>query len=266
MVAIHEASCSRRRAFTLLELLIVVAIVVVLVAMLLPVLNRAREAAISVACVGNLHQLGLGMEGYAADNGTRLATGGSNTSGNVVSWYNFYTSDPDKSFHPIKSYVPPTNNGMNVTRCPRYKNPADNKVYGFFSVHHPAYGRWSVPCDPSPTTWLTSIDYFVLAKIQNRSDFMLATDTINMSTSANPPFGGFVSWTTLSYSGAANQPQKGYVYLAHSNRANGIFADFHVESCDAGRLYRLWNDGGSLSPNIHGLRTWVDVNLKVVGP
>src|SRR5437867_5455737 len=58
----------RRNAFTLVELLIVIGIIAVLVAILLPVLNRAREAATTAKCLAQLRQLGQAAAMYANDN------------------------------------------------------------------------------------------------------------------------------------------------------------------------------------------------------
>jgi prepilin-type N-terminal cleavage/methylation domain-containing protein len=55
------AGLRRHRAFTLVELLIVIGIIAVLIAILLPALRRAREAAAETACANNLRQL---MQGY----------------------------------------------------------------------------------------------------------------------------------------------------------------------------------------------------------
>jgi prepilin-type N-terminal cleavage/methylation domain-containing protein/prepilin-type processing-associated H-X9-DG protein len=84
----------RPLAFSLIELLVVIAVIGMLLSLLLPAIQRTREAARRISCVNNLRQLKLGIEHYESVHGVLPASGIVNISnqvfypksGNMFSW------------------------------------------------------------------------------------------------------------------------------------------------------------------------------------
>ena len=61
-----QTIAARRRAFTLVEMLVVIAIIALLVALVIPAVQSAREAARNTACQNNLRQIGVALSHYAS--------------------------------------------------------------------------------------------------------------------------------------------------------------------------------------------------------
>ncbi|MFC1653114.1 type II secretion system protein [Planctomycetota bacterium] len=76
----------REKAFTLIELLVAISVIAALMAISIPVLNRARQAGLETACKSNLRQMLIMLQNFAADNDGRFPS-------------------PDKLYHSSESFM-----------------------------------------------------------------------------------------------------------------------------------------------------------------
>jgi prepilin-type N-terminal cleavage/methylation domain-containing protein/prepilin-type processing-associated H-X9-DG protein len=122
----------RERGFTLIELLVVIAIIAVLIALLLPAVQKVREAANKSRCQNNLKQLGLALHNYHDANGKLPpgGVGGVNTNG--LSWHVFILPyiEQGNLYSQVK-WTPPfqtlgylDNKAIALTRIPIYLCPS----------------------------------------------------------------------------------------------------------------------------------------------
>jgi prepilin-type N-terminal cleavage/methylation domain-containing protein len=120
-----------RRGFTLVELLCVIAVIMFLVALLIPVITRARDSAMQAACVSNLRQIGLGFRGY------------------MMNWGGAYPQDPRSGSYSgfTPTLVPEYVDEQRVFRCPAdhggWCDPCHQMHRrSFFEIHKTSYFYW----------------------------------------------------------------------------------------------------------------------------
>ena len=199
-------NCSRK--FTLIELLIVIAIISILAALLLPALNQARESAKSGACLSNLRQSATAALLYANDNKHIVMSSNSHR----PSWAGFLIPENSIYFN--------TNMGGNylssnkVAFCPASEYVSGNfYTYGMvvpeISIVNPSL-KWASPNDSG-----TQLIALPLPLVEKPSITALLADTAYEITPFNPRHGYF----KLKASG---------VFLRHRDTANMAFIDGHV--------------------------------------
>jgi len=210
MVSLTEFNHKKRDGFTLLELLVVIAVIALLASMLLPALHGAREFARKAKCMSNLKQLGYLITMYADDYDDWLFP--ASDSGSV-----------DRTYWPFRlqegGYIKTPSTWSYVSKvflCPSSRSNAVD------SDGNPSASRVYALNNPSP-----SANYWKRSSRTNPSEYVLLIDS--KSTGHNTPF-YYVYFTTVHTL---------KVDLAHSGRANILFLDGSVRSFDKSGLEKL---------------------------
>jgi len=122
-IARRSPSVRQYQAFTLVELLVVIAVIALLIAILIPVLRSARELAQRSVCMSNLRQLTLAWVAYADDNDGKIVYGSADSGDDAKeSWlgHAFFTSYRSSLIeNPDKGALWPYVQDIDVYRCPR---------------------------------------------------------------------------------------------------------------------------------------------------
>ena len=117
-----------KKRFTLVELLIVIAVIAILAALFLPALNSAREKAYAIQCLNQLRQIGVGAIQYAGDYDDFMAFPKLATPTVFYTWNGQLLGSPQQ-----KAYI-----SMELLRCPLMEKRAMNgsDKWWFYNPHY----------------------------------------------------------------------------------------------------------------------------------
>ena len=192
------------RAFTLVELLVVVGIIAVLIAILMPALGRARESARRVNCMSNLRQLTTAWLAYAQANKGRLVP----AENNADSWADSGNTDDAVVAGLLYPWVP----DARVYRCPNDPVQVNQRSYSINTF-----------CNGAPGLGVPPVNN--VARIKETSRTMVFVEEFDPR--------GFNKGSFLIYN--AGDLWIDYPVSWHNRGACVSFADGHVE-------YFRWGD------------------------
>jgi prepilin-type N-terminal cleavage/methylation domain-containing protein len=164
------ASTTNLRAFTIIELLVVVAIIALLIALLLPALQTARTTAKRVACLSNTRQIGIASMSYATEFGDFLPPG-EPIAGDGRSWDETLAPYMNVSitWDPNSNSQPDGNRGSKAFRCPMdiYDKP-DGRLKRSYLINK---GGTTDPLDDNDPLQLVSVKGYKGASVSEIARF-----------------------------------------------------------------------------------------------
>ena len=218
-----RAALPERRHFTLIELLIVVAILAILAGLLLPALNSAREKGRAAACLSNAKQIGIGYASYVSDNNDFMDPVLTSVNGSLGTphWgMRLLGLDEVWRERKGKGYLTSA-----VFRCPSMPTP-NSRTFWQETPHYGANGyllnAWingkGVPEDQS----------MKITALKNPSSKILIAETWRQS-GGNPP----LNLEEGHYRFTLSVPEDTSIYRGrpagrHSRNCNVLFGDMHV--------------------------------------